>query len=272
LRIWLFETCCSLLPVNSGGYPMKKSSRISIVLAFLFVSAAAASVFALKDEGGPGDNLNGWGKLGKAVSGSESFYDFSFYYKDERGRKKPAKAFVEISPAATVYYDRVMRIQDLKKGSKVRLFARAVEQEVRGGPPGGGGGQQGRSGTDRQIQNAQVVILGEAVEVNESYEHPKDKQLKWIDATVESSNSGLAVSYQGNTYRVTIDRKAPIINRTKVEHKYLKKARYVHVVGTSSQTRPKTKSRSDASKSSFKSKRVIILDARAAKAFPLLFD
>ena len=58
----------------------------------------------------------------------------------------------------------------------------------------------------------------------------------------------------------------------KVEHKYLKKARYVHVVGTSSQTRPKTKSRSDASKSSFKSRRVIILDARAAKAFPLLFD
>ncbi|MEE3199920.1 MAG: hypothetical protein VX254_07805 [Planctomycetota bacterium] len=254
---------------------MKKSSRISIVLAFLFVSAATASVFALKDEDGPGDKLNGWGKLGKAVSGSESFYDFSFYYKDERGRKKPAKAFVEISPAVTVYYDRVMRIQDLKKGAKVRLFARAVEQEVRGGPPGGGGGnvgQQGRSGTDRQIQNAQIVILGEAVEVNESYEHPKDKKLKWIDATVESSTSGLAVSYQGNTYRVTIDRKAPIINRTKVEHKLLKKARYSHVVGSSSQTRPKTKSRSDASKSSFKSKRVIILDARAAKAFPLLFD
>ena len=253
---------------------MKKSSWISIALAFLFVSAAAASVFALKDEGGPGDNLNGWGKLGKAVSGSESFYDFSFYYKDERGRKKPAKAFVQISPAAAVYYDRVMRIQDLKKGTKLRLFARAVEQEVRGGPPGGGGGvgQQGRSGTDRQIQNAQIVILGEAVEVNESYEHPKDKQLKWIDATVESSTSGLAVSYQGNTYRVTIDRKAPIIKRTKVEHKFLKKARYIHVVGTTSPTRPKTKSRSDASKSSFKSQRVIILDARAAKAFPLLCD
>ena len=133
-------------------------------------------------------------------------------------------------------------------------------------------GQQGRSGTDRQIQNAQIVILGEAVEVNEGYEHPKDKKLKWIDATVESSTSGLAVSYQGNTYRVTIDRRAPIINRTKVEHKLLKKARYIHVVGTSSETRPKTKSRSAAAKSSFKSKRVIILDARAAKAFPLLSD
>ena len=254
---------------------MKNSSWISVVLVFVFTSAAAAGGLALKDEAGPGDKLNGWGKLGKAVSGSESFYDFSFYYKDERGRKKPAKAFVQISPAATVYYDRVMRIQDLKKGTRIRLFARAVEQEVRGGPPGGGGGpagQQGRSGTDRQIQNAQIVILGEAVEVNEGYEHPKDKKLKWIDATVESSTSGLAVSYQGNTYRVTIDRKAPIINRTKVEHKLLKKARYIHVVGTSSETRPKTKSRSAASKSSFKSERVIILDARASRAFPLLFD
>jgi hypothetical protein len=57
-----------------------------------------------------------------------------------------------------------------------------------------------------------------------------------------------------------------------VEHKFLKKARYIHVVGTTSPTRPKTKSRSDASKSSFKSQRVIILDARASKAFPLLFD
>ena len=123
---------------------MKKSSWISIVLLFVFTSEAAAGGLALKDEAGPGDKLNGWGKLGKAVSGSESFYDFSFYYRDERGRKKPAKAFVQISPAAEVYYDRVMRIQDLKKGTRVRLFARAVEQEVRGGPPGGGGGNVGQ--------------------------------------------------------------------------------------------------------------------------------
>lgn len=252
---------------------MKKSNGVFTALAFVVIFVFAASASAQKDEG-PGENLNGWGKLGKAVSGSESFYDFSFYFKDERGRKKPAKAFVQISPDTPLYYDRVVRIQDLKKGSKIRLFARTVEQEVRGGPPGGGGGNvgQGRSGTDRQIQNAQIVILGSAVEVNESYEHPKDKQLKWLDATVESSKSGLAVSYRGNTYRVTIDRKAPIIVRTKVEHKYLKKAKYVHVVGTSTQTRPKTKSRSDASKSSFNSRRVIILDARASRAFALLFD
>lgn len=253
---------------------MKKSHWFSTTLAFLVTFAFAAIAFAQKDSEGPGDNLNGMGKLGKSVSGSESFYDFSFNYKDERGRKKNAKAFLQISANTTLYYDRVVRIRDLKKGTKLKLFARAVEQEVRGGPPGGAGGNvgQGRSGTDRQIQNAQLVILGTGVEVNESYVHPKDKKLKWIDATVESSNAGLSVRYRGNTYRVTIDRKAPIIVRTKVEHKYLKKARYVHVVGTSSQTRPKTKSRSDAAKSSFNSQRVIILDARASRAFALLFD
>ena len=115
------------------------------------------------------------------------------------------------------------------------------------------------------------MILGAGVEVNESYTDKKDKHLKWLDATVESSNSGLSVSYKGNTYRVTIDRKAPIIVRTKVESKYLKKARYIHVLGASSATRPKTKSRSDAAKASFDSERVIILDARSIRAIPLIF-
>ena len=115
------------------------------------------------------------------------------------------------------------------------------------------------------------MILGDGVEVNESYEDKKDKELKWLDATVESSNSGLSVSYKGNTYRVTIDRKAPIIVRTKVEQKYLKKARYVHVLGGSTDPRPKPKSRSDASKGSFNSERGIILDARSIRALPLIF-
>ena len=255
---------------------MKSSLRVSTaglvstVLTSLFIFTCVSGAFAQK---AGGEALEGWGKLGKAVSGSESFYDFSYFFKDERGRKKSAKAFVQISAKTTLYYDRVVRIQDLKKGSKIRMFARAVEQEVRGGPPGGGGGNvgQGRSGTDRQIQNAQLVILGDGVEVNESYEDKKDKELKWLDATVESSNSGLSVSYKGNTYRVTIDRKAPIIVRTKVEQKYLKKARYVHVLGGSTDTRPKTKSRSDASKGSFDSERVIILDARSIRALPLIF-
>ena len=253
---------------NSCRFPA--GGPVSLVLALVFVFACVSNVFVQE----PGaEDLNGWGKLGKTVSGSETFYDFSYFYKDERGRKKSAKAFVQISPKTTLYHDRVIRIRDLKKGAKIRLFARAVEQEVRGGPPGGGGGNvgQGRSGTDRQIQNAQLVILGEGVEVNDSYEDKKDKQLKWIDATVESSNSGLSVSYKGNTYRVTIDRKAPIIQRTKVESKYLKKARYIHVLGGSTDTRPKTKSRSDASKSSFDSSRVIILDARSIRALPLIF-
>ena len=255
---------------------MKSSPRVSTaglvstVLTSLFIFTCVSDAFAQK---AGGEALDGWGKLGKAVSGSESFYDFSYFFKDERGRKKSAKAFVQISAKTTLYYDRVVRIQDLEKGSKIRMFARAVEQEVRGGPPGGGGGNvgQGRSGTDRQIQNAQLVILGDGVEVNESYEDKKDKELKWLDATVESSNSGLSVSYKGNTYRVTIDRRAPIIVRTKVEQKYLKKARYVHVLGGSTDTRPKTKSRSDASKGSFDSERVIILDARSIRALPLIF-
>ena len=258
---------------------MKNSIRIpaggliAAVLSVLFVFVCASGACAQKDDGGAGGNLNQWGKLGKAVFGSKSFYDFSYFVKDERGRKKSAKAFVQISAKTPLYFDRVVRIQDLKKGTKLRMFARAVEQEVRGGPPGGGGGNfgQGRTGTDRQIQNAQLVILGTGVEVNESYEDKKDKQLKWIDATVESVNSGLAVSYKGHTYRVTIARQAPIIVRTKVDPKYLKKARYIHVQGASSDTRPKTKSKSDASKVSFESARVIILDARSIRALPLIF-
>ena len=102
---------------------MKNSPRVSTaglvstVLTALFIFTCVSSAFAQK---AGEEALDGWGKLGKAVSGSESFYDFSYFFKDERGRKKSAKAFVQISAKTTLYYDRVVRIQDLKKGSKIR--------------------------------------------------------------------------------------------------------------------------------------------------------
>ncbi len=62
---------------------MKNSPRVSTaglvstVLTSLFIFTCVSSAFAQK---AGGKALDGWGKLGKAVSGSESFYDFSYFF------------------------------------------------------------------------------------------------------------------------------------------------------------------------------------------------
>ena len=126
---------------------MKNSSRLpagGLVLAFLFAFACVPDLFAQKDEGEVDGNLNGWGKLGKNVSGSESFYDFSYFFKDERGRKKSAKAFVQISEKTTLYLDRVVRIQDLKKGARFACLPAQSNRRFAEVHPVEGGGMSGR--------------------------------------------------------------------------------------------------------------------------------
>lgn len=220
-------------------------------------------------------------KLGKGVRGNESFFDVSYSYRDKKGKKKLQKAFLQIDAKADVYLDRQIRIQNLGAGKKIFILGRAVERDVqeRGGGGGGAGGALGgaggRSGKDRQIQNARVILTGDAVEVNRSYVDPKDKAVKWIEATVSSSNAGLWVKYQGDEFRVTMGRKAPVLVRAKLtekERKILKKAKYIHLIADDSNVRPETKRRADLAKPSFDMKRLIVLDPRLlASTYPLLF-
>ncbi len=218
-------------------------------------------------------------KLGKGVRGNDGFFDVTYSYRDKKGKKKSQKAYLQIDKMVDVYLDRQVRLQDLEAGKKIFILGRAIEREVqeRGGGAGGVGGARGgqRGGKDRQIQNARVILTGDQVEVNRSYLDPKDKAIKWIEAIVSSSNAGLWVKYEGNEFRVTLGRKAPILVRVKLtekERKILKKAKYIHLVADESKVRPETKRRVDLEKPSFEMKRLIVLDPRLlTTVYPLLF-
>jgi len=223
-------------------------------------------------------------RLGKGVRGNAGFFDVSYAYRDEKGRKKSRKAFLQIGETKEVYRDRQVRIGYLEAGQKIFILGRVVEREVqdRGGGLGGAGrggagrGGGGRGGKDRQIQNARVVVTGEAVEVNRSFIDPKEKSVMGLEARGASSNAGLWVKYQGNDFRVTLGRKAPVLLRYRMaekERKLVKKAKYIHLLADESDVRPDTARKSDLGKPSLEMKRLIVLDPRlVASTYPLLFS
>jgi hypothetical protein len=231
-------------------------------------------------------------RLGKEIEDAARFYDISYTVKDDKGKPKQEKALLKIADDVAVFYDRQIRLDELEPGQTVRILGRVVEREVqgRGGQGGGSGGAGGAGGAagaggfggspggkDRQIQNARAILVGEETAVNESYKDAKDKSIRWVTATVSLSSSGLWVTYSNEEYRVTLDRKAPIIRREKAaddkERKLLKKAQWVHVLGKPADARPRSKSRADAEKPCFESTRVVLLDARlVATVYPALFE
>lgn len=216
-------------------------------------------------------------KLGSPVRGSDGFFAVTYYYTDEKGKRKSKKAFVKIDDKVSVYVDRQSRIEDLEPGKTAHVFGRVVEREVhdRDGGKGGGGLSGSHRGKDRQIQNARVILSGDELETNPAFKDPKDKAVKWVQATVSMSNVGLWVKREGEEYRVTLLRRAPILRRTKAsasERKLLKSGRYVHLIAKKTDERPQTKSNLDAKKPSFEAKRVVVLQTPYLKTvYPMLF-
>ncbi len=214
-------------------------------------------------------------QLKGALKNDPRFLQIAYPKVEKKGKRpKATKAFVGLPKKLVVYRDRRVRLEDIEPETKVWIFGRPIEREVRGGGGGGGAGLGGggRGGTDRQIQTATVVIFGDGVAVNHSYKDRKDKTLKWCQATVTMVKGGLRVDYEGSSYRVGLASKAPVIRREKCDRKLAAKAKYGRLDARKTKTRPKEESKLNAKYESFIAKRLILLDSRLLRtAYPALF-
>ncbi len=211
-------------------------------------------------------SLEVWGNRGNALKGSDAFRELASYGVDAKGRRTTEKVLVEISDPMEFYADSPIRMEDLKPGDEIWLFGKAVQREVLSKR-----GAKDRSGADRVIQAVRAILAGEALSVNASYADPKDPGFKWLKATVSDSSGGLRVHYQGQEYRVTLEKDAPILRRSDCPKKLLKSGIYVQVFGEKRdppESAAKTKS---SPKLTIRCKRVILLDARyLGSVYPLI--
>ncbi|MEM7234247.1 MAG: hypothetical protein AAF517_18865 [Planctomycetota bacterium] len=216
-------------------------------------------------------DIKAWGKLGKAIKGSDGFYEITYYVSPGPKKKpKPVKAFVKIAEDCTVFHDRAIKVEQIKAGSNLHIFGKPVERDV----PNRGGGGVNRGGTDRQIQNAQVVLCGdtESFDIDERYKHPKLDDMKWLKAEAEQSKGGLSVKFGLSPYRVVLGKRSPVLLRQKVKRtvkldkKLLRSGAMIRIFANKTRDRPETKRKSDKEKGAFQADRVVLLDRRYVRS------
>jgi hypothetical protein len=206
-------------------------------------------------------DLEAWGQI-KEVKGSDFF---SLTYTKLNGKKaSKLTSFIKVADGATFYQDKPLNVTDLKEGDAVWLLGRPIEQET-----GAGGGLLGVA---RQIQNVTAIASGEALRVNRNYRDPRDETVQWCEAVIEKAGQAISVTYQENSYKVTLGRLAGVLHREKVEAAPLKNNLYVEFAALKTPDRPETKNASDAKKETFAAKKVVLLERRLLPIYSLLLE
>ena len=257
--------------------------------------------------------------LKKPVDKGSDVWEISYAKPDRKGRLRKTKARLEIPHDVAFYRDRQIRLRDLSVEEEIWVFGRPVEREVAdrdgsglGGGGRGGGGRGGGAGgaggiggagnrpprKDRQIQAARFILVGDDIEAPERYRNKKAPGFRWVRAEVEAVHGGLWVKYEGESYRVAMEKRHSVLRRTKIDRpltsKDLRKVRSVHVRGDSQPTggaraeddgadtgsergkkaddKKRGKERSQKTTESFKATRLIGLDPKLLKtAYRALF-
>ena len=181
---------------------------------------------------------------------------FDLKYKEGR---KSMGAFVRFGERAKYFRDRRVRFEELKGGQSVWLFGTKVEREV---PVDR---DSTRTETERQFQNVQAVVGGEAVTVNEKFRDPKDAKARWHRVKVDSVEGGLWAKVGSDRYRVSMRRDTPVLLRQEATRGEVPKSVFVELQATPSSKRPETKRASDRKKRSYDGMRVIVLDRSLAR-------
>jgi hypothetical protein len=161
----------------------------------------------------------GLARLGPAVRGELGVFEATLYSRDEKGKTVNEKAILEVPSELPILVDGKVPIEDLTAGDTAFILGREVDREVQSKSSKSGDVQAGR---DRQIQNARAILAGQSVEVNEAYREGRDKSTQWHKTEVKMSGFGLWVKFKDHEYRVTLERTAPILKRTRGERKVLK--------------------------------------------------
>lgn len=238
-----------------------------IAFGLLVVCLAGRSILAegkaKKEKEGPqAVSLEVWGKLGKAVKDAEGFWELASYGTDAKGRRTTEKVLIEIAESTQLFADSPIRLEDLKSGDEIWLFGKAVQRDVLSKR-----GAKDRRGTDRVIQAVRAILAGEGLSVNQSFADPKDPSFRWLKATVSDSSAGLRVHYQGQEYRVTLEKDAALLRRSDCPRKALKSGVYVQVFGEKTDPpepaeKVKAEKRKSETKLAIRCNRIAILDAR----------
>ena len=75
------------------------------------------------------------------------------------------------------------------------------------------------------IKTARVVLTAppDSFDIDESFTHPTSPKAKWMMADVVTTSGSLTVCYQGREHKVLLVKRAPILKRTKLDSKKVKK-------------------------------------------------
>ena len=218
---------------------------------------------APRSPGKAGGDLDGWGRLGSLVTGTKDLYKLTLYQKNKKGQLESVKTLVQIPGDAELCVDQSIRLEDLVAGEPVWILGRNMTYDIPSRRGGGLGGTS--SGKDRQLQNAQVLLAGKEIQVNQQYRDPKDSSVKWHRATVTKSTGGLSVESEGEKFRVTLEPSAPILRRSECDRKLVKSGAYVYVAGKQTALPPDMNKKTVTESTAYKSRRVVVLDARYVK-------
>jgi hypothetical protein len=208
-------------------------------------------------------DLDGWGRLGSLVTGTKDIYKLTCYQRNKKGQLDSVKTLVQIPGDAELCADLSIRLEDLVVGEPVWILGRNMTYDI---PSRRGGGLGGTSrGKDRQLQNAQVLLAGKDIQVNQQYRDPKDSSIKWHKATVTKSTAGLWVESEGEKFRVTLEPSAPILRRSECDRKLVKAGAHVHAVGKETVLPPEVNKKNVTESTVYKCRRVVVLDPRYVK-------
>ena len=78
--------------------------------------------------------------------------------------------------------------------------------------------------------------------------------------------------YEGADYKVVMAKQTPVLQRDKAETKPLKNGQMIEVSADKSAERPETKNAADEKKGSFLAKRIVLLDTRLARVYPVTIE
>lgn len=218
---------------------------------------------AARSPGMSSGDLDGWGRLGSLLTGTKDFHKLTIYQKNKKGQLESVKTLVQVPEDAALHADQPIRLEDLTVGEGVWILGRNMTYDI---PSRRGAGLGGSSrGKDRQLQNAQVLLAGKEIQVNQQYRDPKDSGVKWHRATVTKSTAGLWVESEGEKFRVTLEPSAPILRRAQCDRKLLKSGVHVHVAGKETALPPDLNKKNVTEGTAYKARRVVILDPRYIK-------
>jgi hypothetical protein len=206
--------------------------------------------------------LRGVGKLGKAIRGSDNFYEFTLQERDAKGKLLETKLLLKIPEKAVVLRDQRIEIKAILKGETACVLGRPVAYDVRdkNNPQ-----NIERRGKDYQIQASQAVFVGKEIKTRPDYRDPKQPELRWCQGAVaEEVSKGLWVDYEEHPHKVVLTREAPVIRRLEAERKLLKSGAGVYLEARETSEKPSGPGAQGSDEKRYEAGVVILLDPKLA--------